>query len=324
MSVFHKVLVALRGAPDEAEYLALARELCPENGEIRAIHAIDIPRFGIFSQDEIRGHERLIRRVADRIEESFRSSFDRLRPDSRSFSGVLVEGRPHEEILREAESWNADLILTGGARHKGLEATALGSEAIALVEHSRRPVFVAADAHRPKILVAPVNFGDLSARGVAMAADLAAAWNCPLELVHVSTGSWPLYPEFDAEDWWDTAYAGTGGEPALAEAARQKLAELAENLRAERGLDVQTKLLGGAVPGYAIAEHVDTLDEPLVVMGSLGRALTRGAHLGETARRFLRSSSRPLLTFKTEAWKPRILDHPRREDFFRREFTVED
>ena len=320
MSLFHKIIVALRGDGDETDLLDLAIKLSRDDGSIRAFHAIDIPRQGIFGDDVLPAHERMLERIGMRLQEDLGKVLHTAETGPRELSGEIREGRPHEQIMRAAEDWNADLILVGGAGHKGLDATALASESMALVEQAHRPVYVARNGETPGVVVAPVNFGPLTERGVEMAGGLAKAWNAKLQLLHVATGSWPLYPEYGAEEWWDTPYAGTGGDGIPRTKASEDLKRLAAATGDRYGLEVEAIQLGGAVPAYVIAQHVRSLDQPLVGMGTLGRGLSRGVHLGDTARRFLRSSGRSLLTFKTEEFRPRILELPEDESKFKRKF----
>ncbi|MCA9319174.1 MAG: universal stress protein [Planctomycetes bacterium] len=324
MSRFHKVLVALRGGPSDGELLTLAARLSHENGEIRAVHAIDIPRQGIFGDEILAVHNRMIASIGARLRREITTALAALDREGRQLGGVIAEGRPHVEILRAAETWNADLILVGGAKHRGLDATPIASESMTLVELSHRPVYVTASGELPERIVVPLNFGELSQRALDLGCELAKSWQVPLDLVHVTTGSWPLYPEYTPEEWWDTPYAGTGEGGAILSASRARLEALASAATERHGLSPEIHLIGGAVPGIAVADYVGRFERPLTIMGSLGRGLLRGAHLGDTARRYLRHSGRALLTFKTEAYRPKLLDRERDPEAFLEVFSVAD
>jgi nucleotide-binding universal stress UspA family protein len=52
----------------------------------------------------------------------------------------MPEGRPTEDILKTAETWGADLIVTGTNGRTGFMHLLLGSVAEYLMRHSKLPV----------------------------------------------------------------------------------------------------------------------------------------------------------------------------------------
>ena len=54
----------------------------------------------------------------------------------------MPEGHPREDILKTAETWEADLIVVGTHGRTGLMHLLLGSNAEYLVRHSKLPVMV--------------------------------------------------------------------------------------------------------------------------------------------------------------------------------------
>jgi len=57
-------------------------------------------------------------------------------------SFVVRAGSVYDEILQEAESCKADLVVIGPHRLNGLESLLLGSSASAIVRHAKMPVLV--------------------------------------------------------------------------------------------------------------------------------------------------------------------------------------
>jgi nucleotide-binding universal stress UspA family protein len=55
-------------------------------------------------------------------------------------SSVVRTGNPHQEILREAENSNVDLIVVATHGHSGVEHMLFGSTADRVVRHARCPV----------------------------------------------------------------------------------------------------------------------------------------------------------------------------------------
>lgn len=307
MTPFYKVLVALRGGSQEANLLSVARHFTQEEGEICAVHVVDLPRDGLSAEEED-AQGRLISRIANRFADDLQASLEKMELGQRQAEVWVTEGRPHEEILRRAQTWNADLILVGGAAHQGLEATPLASEAMALVEASDRPVLIVADASDPANIVVPTNFDALSSRALDLGAALAASFKVPLHVVHVEPAFPSPYREMGAEEWWDTPYAGIRGDSGeTTPENNDRLQEMATRVARERQILAKGHLLTGETPGQVIATFAKSLPRPLVVMGSLGRAHHRGAHLGPNARRYLRVSRLPLLTFKDEGFSARPL-----------------
>jgi nucleotide-binding universal stress UspA family protein len=65
----------------------------------------------------------------------------------RIFKGYKVwtfieEGKPSEEILKVADEWQADLIVSGRHGRKGFEHFLMGSVAEKLVRHSTKPLLI--------------------------------------------------------------------------------------------------------------------------------------------------------------------------------------
>ncbi len=67
----------------------------------------------------------------DAISRQFRKRFPRQKIET-----IVVEGRPKETIVREAEDWSADLILIGSHNKRGIGKFLLGSVAASVVTDS--------------------------------------------------------------------------------------------------------------------------------------------------------------------------------------------
>jgi len=57
-------------------------------------------------------------------------------------STLIVNGHAKQEILEEAERWNADLIVVGSHGYKGLKRFVLGSVSQAIIAHAHCSVMV--------------------------------------------------------------------------------------------------------------------------------------------------------------------------------------
>ena len=55
---------------------------------------------------------------------------------------ILVEGQPHDQIVRYAESLNADMIIMGSKGRRGMNRILIGSVAERVIEYAPCPVLV--------------------------------------------------------------------------------------------------------------------------------------------------------------------------------------
>jgi nucleotide-binding universal stress UspA family protein len=58
-----------------------------------------------------------------------------------SIQTKVLEGETTDEILTYSKEWNADLIVIGSHRHKGLERLLVTDVAVYLLKHSKIPLF---------------------------------------------------------------------------------------------------------------------------------------------------------------------------------------
>ncbi|QEC66258.1 universal stress protein [Panacibacter ginsenosidivorans] len=66
---------------------------------------------------------------------------DKIFKDVKVWSFV-EKGKPHEEILKVAQEWEADLIVMGTHGRTGLAHLFMGSVAEKIVRHSEKPLFI--------------------------------------------------------------------------------------------------------------------------------------------------------------------------------------
>jgi universal stress protein A len=91
--------------------------------------------------------------------------------------------------------------------------------------------------------------------------------------------------------------AAAGIEKALADSAREKLAELRQTLN---GVEVETHV-SAARPDPAILDAVERLHADLIVLGTRGRTGLAHVVLGSTAERVIRRAHVPVITCKSGA-----------------------
>jgi nucleotide-binding universal stress UspA family protein len=144
------------------------------------------------------GHEITARDLQARLVERAREDLDRaLRPelDGIVVTRVLLRGDPAHEIVTTARDRNVDLIVMSTRGEGAFYRFLLGSVTAKVLHESHCPVWTGAhleDAPAREFsirhILCSVDLSPHSPRTVSMAAEMAAAVNATLTLVHITTG----------------------------------------------------------------------------------------------------------------------------------------
>ncbi|MCB1146888.1 MAG: universal stress protein [Leptospiraceae bacterium] len=135
---FHRILVAFDGSEQSVTAYAQANKLCKElKAQLAVVNVLD-PEFAIENPDA--GMVRAV--IINEMRENQKTMLSSLIPEKPATPPTLfsAEGNPHEEILKAAESWNADLIIIGTHGRTGLARLLMGSVAEQVLRHSKIPV----------------------------------------------------------------------------------------------------------------------------------------------------------------------------------------
>lgn len=138
-----------------------------------------------------------------------------------------------------------------------------------------------------RILV-PTDFSDRATQALRYAVPLARQLGGKISVLHVL--DWPVVPA--------TVGFALTDERTLAEAARRKLAELAQATVPPELLDRALVRTGRAYHGIVEAARELRLD--LIVMATQGRVGLEGVLLGSTAERVVRHAACPVLTVRSQ------------------------
>jgi nucleotide-binding universal stress UspA family protein len=142
--LFAKILVPVDGSKFSMNAVRLAKRLGQIHGsEILLLHALDT-----FVLEQL---QRLSGKSHDAVRADMEGSANAFLQDMSievgkqgiRVSTALREGTPHEVILREAESWGADLIVMGKLGKRGMSRILLGSVAERVIEFTGLPVLLA-------------------------------------------------------------------------------------------------------------------------------------------------------------------------------------
>lgn len=134
-----KLLLAVDGSRhSQVAANRVAARPWPQGTQVKVLHVIQpapVPSYG----EHMRGQMDEARRVLDVTADELRP----LRGQGVRVSTEMIEGSPKEVILREAESWGADLIVVGSHGYGGLQRFLLGSVSQAVALHARCSVEIA-------------------------------------------------------------------------------------------------------------------------------------------------------------------------------------
>jgi len=136
-----KILVPTDGSDSSMRAADFALKLAKHfESEIIGIYVID----RVILEEISKIHERHqvegeIRRKAERCLNYIVNSAER---EGLKASSILVEGQPHDQIVRHAESLGADIIIMGSKGRRGANRILIGSVAERVIEYAPCPVLV--------------------------------------------------------------------------------------------------------------------------------------------------------------------------------------
>lgn len=206
---------------------------------------------------------------------------------------VVVAGNPAEEILRTAKRLRNDLVVIGTQGLSGFRKVFFGSTTEQILGRVTVPVLAippsssarraTTDTRAIRRVVAPLDLAGEWQSDVVRAANIAAAFDAKLVLVHVLA-------EVQTPPWLRSTIGPA--DRRRPEAARRALERVKAKL--SPGLETTTLVLEGN-PAHQIARL--TVGSPtLVVMSLRGGAGVWGARRGAIAYHVLTHSSTPVLT----------------------------
>lgn len=132
-----RILLALDGSPSSNAALEeVCRRPWPPGSEVRMITVLSPLELMILREESYlpESHEELLRQegwgAVDRLDRSLQCLRERV-PELDAHA-ALLEGRPSEVILGEAERWGAELIVLGRRGFGSLKSVLLGSVSMAV------------------------------------------------------------------------------------------------------------------------------------------------------------------------------------------------
>ncbi|MFI5316028.1 MAG: universal stress protein [Myxococcota bacterium] len=206
-------------------------------------------------------------------------------------SSSTSSAEPSGAICARAAELGADLIALGTRGHTGLAHVVFGSVAERVAQLAKAPVLTAhADSPGPapyRCVLVPTDFSSDSDGALGWARALVAKTGGKLVLLHAYD-----LPQLALNG---SALAAASVEKALADGARQRMAELRDSVR---GVDVET-VISAARPDPAISDTAERVHADAIVMGTRGRTGLAHVVLGSTAERVIRRAHVPVITVKS-------------------------
>ena len=191
-------------------------------------------------------------------------------------------------IIDYADANDVDLIVIGSHGRRGFRRLMLGSVTAEVVRYARRPVLIVRhedDAAPPSDvdrLIVPVDFSPATDAALAVAGELAATFDVPIELLHA----------IEPIPYVQMAYPISVDDGEFRLHAQRRLDDMAAGLDAAR--DVSTTIAVSTAE-QAVTDAAYRTASPLVVMASHGHSGLTRVLLGSTTERLLRNAPCPVL-----------------------------
>jgi nucleotide-binding universal stress UspA family protein len=143
-----KILIGLDYTPSDQKVAetgyALAKAM---KAEVCIIHVITDPAYYAMEFSPIMGYQggytagtiAVAEDIKKEAEDFLAATVKHL--GDNSIQTKVLEGETTDEILAYSKEWNADLIVIGSHRHKGLERLLVTDVAVYLLKHSKIPLF---------------------------------------------------------------------------------------------------------------------------------------------------------------------------------------
>jgi nucleotide-binding universal stress UspA family protein len=221
----------------------------------------------------------------------------------------ILVGKPFVEIIHAAQRGEYNLVVVGTRGDSLIKRMLLGSTATKLARKCPCPVWIARprDLEPMRHVLVPVDFSDVSAKVLKLAAALARPAGATVDLLHA-------YDMADLE-----------GVPLLPDAAKAEMGRFRRQLRhdavthlhqlaesAGNALQVTFNVAPG-IPWQVIRRTARRLEADLIVMGSVGRGGLTGLLIGNTAEKVLHTTNVPMLVVKPDDFVSPVSPEPRRE-----------
>jgi nucleotide-binding universal stress UspA family protein len=278
---------AIRQADELARNSGAALALCHVVPDIQRVHAL----FPQLHFAEAMAAPELERRAQEALFDRAQSVANRGPDDVEIFVEL---GTGYAEILARAETWKADLVVTGSRGRGAFARAMLGSVAGQVVRYAHCPVLVARPHAARGVVIAATDLSDAALPAVHAAADEAKRRGAKLVIVHVlelpvPSALWALGSPFGITNVGPS-------EETMREvhgAARVTL----DSALARFGATGEVVIADGD-PAAAVLREAESRDAELVVVGTRGRTGIARVALGSVAEKIVQMAASSVLAVR--------------------------
>ncbi len=136
-----KILVPTDGSEPSDRAAEFAIRLAKKfNAEIISVYVID--RLIIDEVSKVHEKQELEEEIRKKAERSLNYVVKSAEIEGLKATSVLLEGTPYDQIIRQAETLKADIIVMGTTGRRGMERILIGSVAERVIEYAPCPVLV--------------------------------------------------------------------------------------------------------------------------------------------------------------------------------------
>jgi len=211
---------------------------------------------------------------------------------------LYPSGTPADEILKQSQEKNYDLIITGSRRSR--LSKWLGSTSRKVVEKSFIPVFIARTADKTeavkgkKDVLFAVDGSENSYNSITKALEILDFTNASVEILTVKQGKEDLPVEIISDKEWLQRIL------AIQEENAKQIIDQSKRLVQEKGIktDLVTILEGDTAS--EIIRYAEIKQKDLLVMGSHGREGVSSMLLGSISKRVLDNTTCPVMIVPTK------------------------
>jgi nucleotide-binding universal stress UspA family protein len=296
------ILWATDGSQEADLALGYAKYLAGLTGAgIIGLHVIPVPG-GLFFEalrERDASFDEWQNDIENQAGERFADAKKELEESGIPFEGVLVRGKPAEEIIAFAKERSVGLIAMGKRGHSLLERVVVGSETGKVLRGSHAPV-LAVKRDRPfdggslKQILVPLDLSDEAESGFMFALDLAGLTGAEVTAIYALRLD--MYAQDIPAGALDIVIKESYTEMANTASRLSKKYEESRGVKLSK--PVATDVVHGISPALSIAQYAKENDTDLIVINTHGRKGIERLVLGSVTERLIPESPCSVIALK--------------------------
>lgn len=295
--MYRRILVPLDGSAFAEAALPLALELSQRTGsDIRLVTVLEPVTSYAYEGWEgaaLDWTQRYLEDVHERIEGGAEGDIDH----------AVRNGHTVEVLQKEAEEWDADVVVMASHGRGALSRLWLGSVADGFIRQTHLPLLIVRPeedaervedfSHSFKTILVPLDGSELSETALEHAAEFGALFDSRYHLTRVVS-----YPLDLASPYLPQTTQANHEIMEDAKRSASSYLDAQATALSGRGLEVTTSVVTDSQPGHGIITETESVGADLVAMATHGRQGISRVVLGSTADKVLRGLRKPLLLYR--------------------------